>query len=222
MAWKKYIRKQKKRAVNWAKKRYTGPGAVKNIVKDVSMLKSLINTESKYYELLSVAASPTVTAPYIVGLNDLATGNTAITRNGNSIKMRSNQMSMRIERNPTTASPDANTVVVSLVLDKDPNVGALDPAGVWNSADTEALRSYEVEFQNRYKILAQKRFTLDGVNTKTAVCRWFKKLYFHTRFNGTTGTSQTNNKLYLVVRTDSTIVGDVDIFFHTRTKFIDN
>lgn len=222
MVWKKYVRKQKKRLVSWAKKRYTGKRAIINIAKDVTMLKSMVNTESKYFEALSVAAAPTVTAPYILGLNDLATGNTATTRNGNSIKMRSNQLSMRIERNPTTASPDANTVVVSLVLDKDPNVGTLDPAGVWNSADTEALRAFEIEFQNRYKILAQKRFILDGVNTKTAVCRWFKKLYFHTRFNGTTGTSQINNKLYLVVRTDNTIAGDIDLFFHTRSKFIDN
>lgn len=221
MSWRKYFRKQKKRAVSWAKKRYTGRGAIKNIVKDVSMLKTMINAEYKYNDV-TVNGSPTQGVPNIIGLNQISTGNTSTTRTGNSLKMTSVQAWLQIERNPTTASPDANYVRVSLVLDKEPLLGTPVVTDIWNTSAPSAFRNFEYEHTGRFKVLASREFVIDGVQTKSKVMKLYKKLNVHSRYNSTTSTSCSNNALYLIIQTDNSVSLDVSAIGGTRVRYIDN
>lgn len=224
MVWKRtkrYFRKQVKRAYGAAKKRYATPGGFGRLAKDVSMLKGLINTEFKYHDQLGQTYTPTQADPLIVPLTEIP-GNSSMGRTGNSIRLKSAQLQMRIERNPTTATPDANTVVVSLVLDRDPNLGTPAVTDIWTAGNPQSFRNIEVAHTNRFKIMVQRRFVIDGIHTRTAICSWFKRMNMVSRFNAATATSGSNNKLYMILRTDNTIDTDIQVFWNHRTKFIDN
>lgn len=93
---KNYVKKQAKRAVGYAKKRYVKKGGpnMKNIYKDVMMLKSLVNIEKKKIDVTLAATTfgQTSGAGVTGGISRdftpvIAQGITGLTRNGNSVKL---------------------------------------------------------------------------------------------------------------------------------------
>lgn len=107
--FRKYARKQMRRAGKYAKKRYSKGGKpnISNIWKDVKMIKQLINTEKKrvpsvILQDLPVAQQGTQTANSGYYFNDhiFATtqGDTNGTRNGASIKPQAWHLDLRVKR----------------------------------------------------------------------------------------------------------------------------
>ena len=96
---KKYMGKQIKRGVAFAKKRYTtkGKANVGAIVKDVMMLKRMINVEKKRVDnsllvpaSFGASAGAGVSGYYATIITpSIAQGLTGATRNGNSLKITS-------------------------------------------------------------------------------------------------------------------------------------
>lgn len=218
---RKYFRKQKKRFLGWAKKRYLGRQGIANVVKDVSMLKNLINTEFQYKDTTGIS-QPTVTAPVISPMIDLSNGNGVTARKGNQIKMKSIQCRMRIERNPGGATPNANMIRWALVLDQDPLLGVPAITDIYVNSDPDSLRNIEGEASRRFRVLASRTWLIDGVNTKTAMLSKYLKVNIPVRWRSASQSDISHNNLYWVLQTDNTIIADLQCSWGYRIRYVDN
>ena len=121
---KKYIKKVAGKVYGLAKKRYVSKGGpnMKNIVKDVMFLKSVLNPEKKRYEIAnnSAAFGQTLNAALTTGAlltqfsfgTGIVQGTSSSTRNGNSIKLNSIIFKARFHQQANTASPIRYKVVI--------------------------------------------------------------------------------------------------------------
>lgn len=214
-----------KSAYKMGAKRYSKGGKLSSgkIIRDVNYLRQFVNTEKKFLNTVSagttLAAGSTGT---LVLLNGAVTGDTAYTREGNSMKMSYLYIEGFIQLNTSTQ----DITRLNVVLDKQPNGAATTYADIF---DTGAGVSGCIALRNpatvdRYKVLKQIFITLDNNGNQMKKFKCWIKLGQHTKYNnGNAGTIAdiSTNALYFCFAGDNTTNMSV-IDYYARVRFIDN
>lgn len=113
--WKSYAKKQVRRAwragTKFVKKRYLHKGGMANVIRDVALIKKVINSEKKLYRASAVPAvvgqvNGNSNAGLYLDLTPIPSqGTTRSTRNGASVKLCSQYFRFQIVQQSATVSP---------------------------------------------------------------------------------------------------------------------
>jgi hypothetical protein len=203
-----------------SKQTLTYPNMLNKVVRDVNYIRKLINVEEKYIDS-TATINPSSTASLVL-LNGMATGTSAITRNGQSIKSVSLSGSFIMSINQS-----ANTTFVrtTIVVDTQSN-GAVFAASDLFVVPASVLSQYVVGYEQRFHTLFDNVSTvsLGGPESciKPVVC--MNTCNFHVSYNlGTAGTVAdiAKNSLYLIVSSDQT-TNTPAYSYSLRYLFVDN
>lgn len=176
--WGQWAKRTAKRAgklaVGLAKKRYLGKGGMKNVVRDVARLKSLVNVEKKHFKYANATASPLAigqvngnsNAGAYLDTTPLPTqGVTYSTRNGASIKLTSQYYRFQFAQQSATTSPIKVIIQLYKVVGAANNInvgvaqGEIFEANQFNGlVDFNATRN--PDYFRDYKLLKTKVFTM--------------------------------------------------------------
>lgn len=185
--------------------------------RDVKWLKSVVNVERKYSDY--TFNSTVSTTENFQLINGLSLGDTAITREGQSIKMSSLFVRFYMTMSDLAV---VTQVRVIIVMDKQPNASTITSAALLQN-NGSIISPLLIDYGSRFKVFFDKIYRLD-TNKLNLVTKKFLKLRFHTKFNtGNAGTIAdiTKNSLYIMMVSDqSTNLPTVE--FWARIRFIDN
>lgn len=245
MAFKKYAKKQVKRAGKFLKKRYVKKGmpSIKNIVKDVAMLKHLVNIEKKRSDITvqiyqpfgranagadggyHVIISPTI--PQGIGQGE---------RTGNSVKLVSGCFDVSIEQQVNAL----NTNKLKLwIICRPENVSGYSAANTYQqllemnpfTQRRDFYSNRDPEFFSEFRVIKCLNLTLAQDSVSTGQTRIQKKiplkLNHHLKYNTDGSTVPTKNQFYLIVTASdgemaSPSLTGAQIAYNMRWYYTDN
>lgn len=182
------------------------------LVKDVAMLKGLINTEFKTVDTTFTAAAVSTT-PVRTVLNDIGTGTDSNQRTGRSVLIKSVFLDGIV-----TMSPAATTTSVKFAIVKDIEAGSHNFADVFSATNVVSLRN--IDNTIRFPLVKVRQHNL-SVDKQEYRVRMYIPLNFHTKYSSTTATSQVSNALNLWYISDEAV--NTAVFTGiARVRFIDN
>lgn len=240
----KYAKKQGGRLFRAAKKRYVSKGSpnIKNITKDVMMLKKLVNVEKKRVDVntagpisFGATAGAGVTGAYSANVGpSIAQGLTGATRTGNSVKLVSACMDIQFNQSVNTVNqvriryalvvrPDSSSLIgattaLTNIFENNPFSGVID----YHS-------NRDAEFFSQYKIIKQGTCTLyqdsitAGISYKQIKIPL--RLNYHLKYNTDASVTTTKNQMYLFALADTgdgVALTGAQIQFNIRYYFTDN
>lgn len=221
------FRKFAKKAYAFGKKAYGQRNAIAKVASEVWRLKKVLNVEKKYLDYISPAQQAFAKAGTVVAVPYPATGTSTNQRTGNSIKIAS--LAIRFSATRETAVQtfaNIHKVRIMLVLDKTPIVGSLTLADVLEDSTSPgnivSLLNYETFRAGRFAVLMDKTYSLTNQNPQFTWKKYFR-LNHHAKFNGTTGTAVSDNRMYMFVIPDAdSVATDSAYLTSMRIQFIDN
>lgn len=179
-----------------------------------------LNVEYKCHDvndnLVSVNQTPT-----IIQLTNIPQGSTAITRDGNQIKITANYLRFNI-----IGGSSANSLFrLMLVQDKQTNqavytIGDLLATGDANSNITSPLN---IDNKYRFTVLYDKVFRTSNVSNNALYKDIYKKMQLRIRYDASTPdiTDLTSSSLSLVF-ISNLASGNPSITYYNRIRFVDN
>lgn len=251
MPWKKttrLVRRANKRAINRFRKRYTGARGMVNLYRDVSMLKTAVNSETKYHDKTSVIShdltdlNPLLLVPF----DGLAQGSGEQQRVGDQVKALYTRIRLHIELN-TTSTTIANTgfLRVMVVMDKHSRFDSTLYSGSALAgivlADTstgvqQMISPYKTQVTqgagsvgDRFKILRDFRVSIDNVKQKSRLIdvainhkKYSPKKHGQIiRYDSFTEQA-CSPRMYVLVLTDNNVTSNLPIYAYTRFAYNDS
>lgn len=211
-------RKQLRRRRYRRTPKYTYGGMARKIWRDVRWLKSVVNAEFKYLDVNNSTTSST-TAAFVL-LNGMQTGDTASTRDGQSIKMAKLFFQFTASIN---ASATTTVGRVILLVDYQPNAAA-PPIGGLLSSTTNVLSPLALGNAYRFRILRDVKYQLSANGTQIFRRKFYLTLNEHTKYSTTNVgdiSDILSNSLYLVHMSDQA-TNTPSISYYSRLRFVDN
>jgi len=219
MVYKKTTRSRRvqRKKSNWYNKKRTYSYA--GLAKQIWNMKGLINSERFQYTKNLTLTNAQVS---ITQLNDIAQGDTNITRTGNSIFMRSLTMKGYLQAN-TSSTVEATKVMVAVVVDTQqigdttPNIGDIFVSG------TDPHSFLNTNTPGRFKILKRWQYILTSKTGDNPAknFEWYHDMRLHAKYNGTGAGDIQKNGIYLV-----TIGSEASLFptiyINNRISYHDN
>lgn len=231
-------------AAKGLRKRYVNKRQPKmvNIIKDLAMLKHLVNVEKKRYDL--TVASPQAVGQFAGGSSGayaaiitppIAEGITGGTRNGLSLKLVSMVMDIKFEQQTSCLNdvkyrwfivcrPDNGsgvTAATAITQFLEPNTfsGVID---YWANRDAEYFSSFRVIKQGVVDLKQDAITTGNSIIQKKVPL----KLNHHLKFNTDAATASTRNQFYLFITASggesvTALTGGL-IVYNCRWYFTDN
>ncbi len=188
----------------------------------VNKLKNLLNVEYKHHNILAQNSAIPQTG-LITNLSLLSQGDTALTRDGGSVKFTSFRLSYALRINSSATQSPTRVMVVH---DKQSNQAQFTLADLlFDATAVDAVFSpINVNNASRFNILYDKLHCLNIGSSASGICRVInKKLNMKTRYDGNDGTvadlSQDSMTL-IFISVESTNTPDAS--FNYRSRFIDN
>lgn len=186
---------------------------------------SLLNVEYKYADDTQTL-TPFVGTPDFALLTGVPQGDTAASRDGNSVKLTSLDLNIVVQPHPTT--PSRGTIRMVLVRDENSSTASIAPGDVYSSAvgaAPEILAQRNISYTKRWTVLKEKIITIDPSNGPAE--RYYQiHLNFvnqHLKFNGVAATNQTDGKVYLLCFSNIVGLGSApQITYSSRIRFLDN
>lgn len=195
----------------------------KQVLRDVIMLKKLINAEKKFIDTATSGTTlPTNTTGTVVPLNLCQQGTAFNNRTGNSIKMAYVYVEGFVTLNSAAAQ---DYIRVSLVVDGQTNAALPIYASIYDIITAPAPLSLRSPVTvDRYRVLAESKIGIESNGNTIARFKFYKKLDIHTKYNNTNGgtiADVVTNGLYL------TFAGNLSanfstITYNSRVRFLDN
>ncbi len=187
------------------------------LLRDVNMLRRYINTELHYID--ATASTTATTTPTLVLLNGCATGDTATTRTGQSIKMDRTDLRFQCSVNATSI---INYVRIIAVVDRQPNAAAMTAADLLVS--NTPYSPYTFGSQQRFVPLYDETFALStygpGALTRVVSLATNQHVTFNT-VNGGTIADIVSNSVYLLFLSDQ-VANPPALTYYSRLWFVDN
>lgn len=226
MAYKKKTYGRRRRRYHQATKkrgRVYGDAAFQ-MWKDVKYLKSVINVEQKWHD--TATAANTTEAFQKVSLNLINQGDTAQTRDGNSVKISKFIVNGSLTHNASgNASQTIRLLVACRVQNPTTNSGiAMNDIFQGNPTGAGAvLAFYNKTSMKGYRILLDKKFTVN-TDYPTKYFKFYLPSQWHCRFNASTPSADDvpNNICQLVHVGDQVSANYPALNFNTRMVYIDN
>lgn len=221
MAFKKTGRRmyRKRKSTAWYNKKYSPMELAQNALAGVKYLKGIINAEHKY---LDTTISGNISyAGSVTQLSSIPQGDTAVTRDGNSVKCNFVSLKGTI----TQHSSAINTFVRMILFVDKFNQGTAPTVTdvLVGNSDTQVV-NYPLNRNNagRFQILVDRVYPLSIEGSRTKTVSMFKKFSnHHIKFNGAAGTDEKQGQIYLLlVSNESASFPPVEVY--SRIDFYDN
>jgi len=217
MAFKKYAKKQVKRAGKFLKKRYVKKGMpnIKNIINDVKMLKHLVNVEKKRSDTTVTIAQPFARANagadgayHAILSPTIAQGVQNNERIGNSIKLVSGCLDFSIEQQ--SLAINSNKLKLMIVCRQENAANYTSTASLNSLMEVNPFTSRrdfysnrDPEFFSEFRVIKTVTMTLAQDQISTGTARIQKKIPLkfnhHLKYNNDGTTTTTKNQFYLFV-----------------------
>lgn len=200
------------------KPKYTTVGSVKHLAsqawKGVKFLKSVVNAEKHFHD--TSLSGQTTNAGAVFLLNQIAAGDDAINRTGNSIKLIDLYMHLNIEQ---AAAESKNFVRVVICQDTANQSAVPSVTDILQSASATSM----INFDNakRFKILYSKVIGLSYPDKAVISLNAYRRLGFHIKFSGTADTTYLQNSLFILL-IDENNTNHADYSGTIRIKWYDN
>jgi len=176
---------------------------IDKLERKVNGITRTMNAELKYRDEPLGTASIASTGSFVL-LNNLAQGDSATTRTGNSVVARTLEMRFNIRWNAAAASTSQGLRVM-LLWDRQAN-GSLPALNTVLQA-TDYLSPVNDSFRKRYKVIYDKNFVVASVGPLIVQAKKLKKLgNTVTRYNGNAGTVAdvvSNSLLFYLISSDA-------------------
>lgn len=234
--WKGYVKKQAKRAwgasKRFIKKRYLSKGGFANVVKDVKMLKSVINSEKLRYTYTpnSAVGVGQTTGAYLQDVSPYPSqGDTISSRTGSSIRLHSSNIRFQISQQASTFTAVKLKVMLIQIMgpqrtDTSAILSQMFLANPFNGL-IDFNSSRNPDYMRDFKVLRQTVFTLPNdqasIATQTTLIDkriGMKYKNYHVRFNQNSNTNS-SGQMYLLIIAD---VGNASGVVTTPTNVITN
>lgn len=189
----------------------------KQLWKDVTYLKSLINTEFKYKD--TSANSAISTSPNFQLLNGLARGDDSTDRDGRQVRIKSLQSNFLFTQH---ASATSTIVRCIFFIDKDANGATPNMTDVFEAATINAPR--ELDNRKRFVILKDWTVTLTSSGQTIKRQKVFKNLDMKTVYDDSTAgdiTDISSNSLFLLLLSNEA-TNTPTVNSYVRIRFVDN
>nr|UOF78977.1 capsid protein [Cressdnaviricota sp.]UOF82589.1 capsid protein [Cressdnaviricota sp.] len=219
---RKVAKRYAKKLISRGKKRYFkgkgyGNPRLMNIARDVSTLKSIINSEKKNYIITSSSLTgaqcygASGSGHYVVDITPIpAQGNTDITRNGDSIKVCSAFIKFQIYEQANSTHPMKGKIIIMQVLGTPQTASTfmtniIKPNPMLSNSIYDYNSSYNPDFRGQYKHIVTRYF---GYNDNYSSSLAIKdvtiklKLNHHVRFTANT-TTVADGQYVMIVLFDS-------------------
>lgn len=226
MAFKKYVARQRRRFGRFTKKRYgtwKNP-KLTNIIKDVKLLKDVINAEKKRFTISGYGQNigqvfGTGSGHYNTDLTPtMAQGTTYQTRNGSSIKLHSMYLKLQFTQQTGCVAPIRFKIYILKTVGKTQSnlntysTEILQPnpfvSGTGNIYDLNS--SFNPDNYGQIKIVATKKcyMPVDNISGQTQLrdceikIKWNKGKGHHVRFDKDT-TTVTDGQIWMLIVADN-------------------
>lgn len=195
--------------------------AARQLYKDVSKLKSMINVEYKYHDF-SFTDNSVTTTPVTTTVNLVNEGDTDQTHDGAMFRMKSIQLEGSVQLG--SASPPHIARMV-LVLDTDSSAVSSAPTynDVYDNTGTITNRLRNLDNRSRFIILKEWNWFLQPNGREGTRFSWYRQLDLKTQIVGSaTQANLKKNGLYLMYVSDSSAANNIVLDVTSRIRYIDN
>lgn len=187
--------------------------------KGVQLVKQLVNTEFDYKD--TAATVNPAAAGALVLLNGLTQGDTASSRTGNSIRMKSYDMRWFVNNNSSAGQTE---VRVMLVLDKQSN--GVTPSVTDILATNTVVSPRNLDNRKRFKVIMDRNYAISTAGPSSRYdSAHFKNIQTHVAYynssNAGTVADISTNALYLLYLSDQA-TNTPGLQYYFRLRFIDN
>lgn len=222
---KRYYRGKKKvyrgrRRANTRGKVYGA--AAYQLYKDVQKLKNMINVEFKYYDQSSL--NNLTTTPVIQPINLVGEGDTDQTHDGSMFRMKSIQINGTV-RNLAASGSNPLKVRMALVLDCDSATATAAPTygEIYDGTGSIENRLRNLDNRSRFIILKEWEWMTQADGTKGYKIDYYRTLDHKVQIVGTaTEANLKKNGLYVVMVSQNDTVGNIELDWTSRIRYIDN
>ena len=176
------FRRRRGRSLPWYARKYNAMQLASAAWRGVRYVKGLVNSEM-FHNTIDNTNNPTPLGT-IVPLTNIAIGDSAVTRTGNSLFVRSIVMNMNCSQN---ASALDNTFIRMVLFIDTQQVSDTTPVSGDIFATTGPNALINLDSAGRYKFLKTWEFALSTQNP-AKVIKYYKNLRHHVRYNGPNAT----------------------------------
>lgn len=199
-------------------------GVIGSIGSSVATIASMINVEDKFVDTTITHDLSPGTPTLAQVLNQIAQGSDYNQRNGNKVLDKYLQINMRIFLDPAATALATNTVRVVILIDKKPQIGALNWNTVYTGTNNVTGLINKNSAGDRIVVLQDKKFVLNGGNMRLYYKKFFINLSrIHSQYTGPTATDYESGTIYILTISDvSGLSPDVHIRANSRFAYMDN
>lgn len=228
---RKDLKKRQPKSAMQKRLRYYYKGG-RQIYRDVSYLKGLLNVEFKFKDLTGstlVIGNTTATAQYIL-LNGLSRGTNANERVGRTIKVKSIQMYATIRLNDACAPGTENNVRVALIYMRDtdgltPTYSGGTYRSIYINDTVNAMR--DLTNRDKFVVLRTWQIALNAEGVKSRNIKYYRKFNLKTVYSATTAgdvSDISKGSFWLVVIGDTNLANPDETWlnYNARMRYIDN
>lgn len=212
----------------------SGVGSAAKLASSIVPIIAAVNTEQKYVDNAgSVTFHSPGTSDSLVHLTaNLINGTQDNQRIGNSILAKDLQLRMALNFSPLPGPPAVTGLHARATLicwKENAKVNPPTVAKVYE-VPSNIYSAMNKDYTDQFVVLKDKFFTFTALNSNITsgaqgfqTMKWFKNLNWHMRWDGTTGADNTQNHIYLILRSSS--AGNstaAQCTYYTRLNFTDN
>lgn len=211
---RRYVRKQPTRGSVYG-------AAARQLYRDVSKLKSMINVEYKFHDYSS--SNNLTSTPVINCINFVNEGDTDQTHDGAMFRIKSLQLNSSAALSAGTTDPISYRMAIVLDTDAAASTTAPTFADIYDSTGSAINAFRNLDNRSRFVMLRQWTITLQPGGKESNNIKYFKSLDLKSQIVGTaTETNLRKNGLYLVMYSTNAAAGVMTLDVTTRIRYIDN
>lgn len=190
--------------------------------KMATALKGIINSELKYLDT-ETTPTPVDWNGIVIALSAIDQGDTAQTRDGNSVLAKYLNIKGIIKNTSSTVGSTVKFAIVSRKESQGAMPAVSDLYVNLGNANSPYSRTNFVQSPNDFKILMQKIVVLDNINKPSYLLDINIPLNFHLKFRDIMGADTSQNPIYMIVISDTdTTASPPEIQFWNTLRFYDN
>lgn len=209
------FRRRRGRSLPWYSRKYNAMQLASAAWRGVRYVKGLVNSEM-FHNTISNTTFPNPLGA-IVPLTSIAIGDSATTRTGNSLFVRSIVMNMNCSQN--AAALDNTFIRMVLFIDTQ-QVSDTTPVASDIFATTGPNALINLDSAGRYKFLKTWEFSLSTQNP-AKVIKYYKNIRHHVRYNGPNATDVQKGGLYLALVSSQSTNNPI-LSYNVRIGYHDN
>lgn len=191
----------------------------KQIMKEVSQLRNLLNTEFKYNDTSGTISNQNTVANFIL-LNGITQGDTASTRTGNTIRVKSVEINSQFILNAGLSSSVVRQLLV-IPLKTDgivPNY-----ADIIQSGGTNTIAPRNLLLRSNFLILKDEKIDLVAGHNSVVTHKCYRKVDIKTVYDvaNTLISGISNHPIYVIYISNQATLGPAINYYH-RIRYLDN